>query len=366
MKDKRNLSKFTAVASLLLASSMALSGCSSFGGRANTDAGADPSSYEDRIKRHAYAGLGIGLSRMQPNTELAPGFNVNDEVEGAGQVTIGIDLSRELSIEAHSADLGSAGFSPEGRVDYHIHGASALLYAGKNRHNFKRRGFSGFGRIGVGLLDNSPVGNVTIKQDNQTHLLFGAGLEYVTSIGLGLRAEAIAFEEDARYMQLGLVYRTGKRNKQKAVEIVKAPEPEPTPLPIPVPAVVVAEPVVEPAPIDTCNEFTGSLEGVNFVTNSADLTGEAKSVLDSVASRLSECDTIPVHISAHTDSVGSKNYNQSLSERRADSVASYLRGSGINTERLTVEAFGESQPIDSNATAEGRKRNRRVELITVQ
>jgi len=365
MKKETRFKKLTTAASMLMISSITLVGCSSIGGQST---GSYPAFGDDQFQRHAYAGLGLGLSRMQPTADLAPNIDVNDRVEGAGQITLGLDVNKMLALEAHSADLGSAGFSPTGRVNYHVHGASALFYAGKNRSNFKRRGFSGFGRVGYGFVENSTVGDVSVKHNSRHNVLLGAGLEYMTKVGLGLRAEAMAFEEDAGYMQLGMVYRTGKRRARRAVQIVKAPAPapEPTPVPIPVPAVVVAQPVVEPAPVDTCQEFSGSLEGVNFFSNSADLTNDAKNVLDGVAGRLADCDSIPVQISAHTDSSGAANYNQQLSERRANSVANYLSGSGISRARLRVQAFGETQPIESNATAEGRKRNRRVELVTIQ
>ena len=69
-----------------------------------------------------------------------------------------------------------------------------------------------------------------------------------------------------------------------------------------------------------------------------------------------------VEVSAHTDSVGSESYNQGLSERRAQSVVDYLSARGLDRYRLNPTAFGESSPIDTNETAEGRARNRRVEL----
>ena len=65
----------------------------------------------------------------------------------------------------------------------------------------------------------------------------------------------------------------------------------------------------------------------------------------------------------HTDSVGAEAYNQDLSKRRAQSVLRYLESRGIDSSRITARAFGETQPIDSNDTAQGRSRNRRVELI---
>lgn len=310
----------------------------------------------DRVKRHIYAATGLGISRMTPDASQVPAFTVNDRVEAGGQVTLGADLSRQLAVEVHSADLGSAGFSPGGRINYHIAGASALLYAGKNRHNFKRRGFTGFGRVGVGVLENTPVGNVPFEKVNETHVLFGAGVEYMTKLGLGVRAEGIAFEEDAQFAQLGLIYRTGRRSERKAVEIVEAPAPVYVPEPIPVAAVPEYVP-------DPCAAFDGVLDGVNFHSDSAQLTDTAVNVLDGVASTLSECASAPVSLSAHTDSVGADAYNHDLSKRRARSVLEHLVTRGIDVNRITARAFGETQPIDTNDTAQGRSRNRRVELI---
>jgi len=83
-----------------------------------------------------------------------------------------------------------------------------------------------------------------------------------------------------------------------------------------------------------------------------------------VADRLAECPTTPVTISAHTDNVGDDNYNQNLSKGRAKSVLRFLFDRGIDINRMQARAFGETRPIDTNDTAEGRTRNRRVELST--
>jgi len=318
--------------------------------------------YPDRIGRHFYAATGVGASRLEPDTSEVPGVDVNDRVNAGGQVTLGMDLSRQMAIELHSADLGSAGLSPTGRINYHLHGMSALLYAGKQRHNYRRNGLTGYGRIGLGLLQNSPVGEVDFVKDNATHVLFGAGLEYMTKMGLGVRAEAISYEQDVQYGQLALVYRTGKRRSKKPVEIVKAPAP--VPVPAVVPAVKVVEPIPEPVVVapSVCDQFNGVLDGVNFHSDSAELTDQGLRVLDQAAQKLQTCDDVMIRVSAHTDSVGADAYNQSLSERRARSVVQRLSQRGIDMSRMSAKAFGETQPIDTNATPEGRRRNRRVEL----
>jgi outer membrane protein OmpA-like peptidoglycan-associated protein len=88
-----------------------------------------------------------------------------------------------------------------------------------------------------------------------------------------------------------------------------------------------------------------------------------KPALNRVADVMRKYDQTIVHAVGHTDSTGSDAHNQALSERRASSVASYLRSQGVAGDRLYASGRGESEPRASNATAEGRKLNRRVELF---
>ncbi len=101
---------------------------------------------------------------------------------------------------------------------------------------------------------------------------------------------------------------------------------------------------------------------VTFATNSADISASFYRVLDSVALVIKEFDQTNVSIVGHTDSTGSDQYNQGLSERRAQSVSAYLQGRGVSPARLFNRGMGESQPIASNDTTSGRARNRRVEI----
>jgi outer membrane protein OmpA-like peptidoglycan-associated protein len=101
---------------------------------------------------------------------------------------------------------------------------------------------------------------------------------------------------------------------------------------------------------------------ITFVTAGHDLNAEFYAVLDSVILVLQEFDKTVIVVSGHTDSKGSIDYNQALSERRADSVAEYLLDKGVVVARLETIGFGEGSPIADNATAEGRSLNRRVEL----
>ena len=70
-----------------------------------------------------------------------------------------------------------------------------------------------------------------------------------------------------------------------------------------------------------------------------------------------------VDVNGYSDAIGSSGYNQRLSQRRADAVAGYLIGKGIDSGRLATHGYGKTDFIASNATAEGRAQNRRVELV---
>jgi OOP family OmpA-OmpF porin len=106
------------------------------------------------------------------------------------------------------------------------------------------------------------------------------------------------------------------------------------------------------------------LRGVNFAFDSAEIDGASSVVLDAAADQLNECRNVSVRVEGNTDSIGTDAYNQGLSERRAESVRSHLVGRGVAASRLTAVGYGESRPIASNETDEGRALNRRVELKT--
>ncbi len=104
------------------------------------------------------------------------------------------------------------------------------------------------------------------------------------------------------------------------------------------------------------------LRGVNFQTDKARLTPNAKSILDTVADELTAHPDIKVELSGHTDSRGSDSHNQKLSDARAKSVVEYLESKSIDASRMTAVGYGESKPIADNDTDAGRELNRRVEL----
>lgn len=102
------------------------------------------------------------------------------------------------------------------------------------------------------------------------------------------------------------------------------------------------------------------LKGVNFATGSAKLLPAASDTLRTVAAAMKANEKVEVEIGGHTDSVGDEAKNQGLSERRAKSVKDFLVSEGVEADRLSTRGYGESQPADTNDTAEGRANNRRV------
>ncbi|NYT57374.1 OmpA family protein [Alcaligenaceae bacterium] len=92
---------------------------------------------------------------------------------------------------------------------------------------------------------------------------------------------------------------------------------------------------------------------------------EGRQVLDQVASQAGTINLETLIATGHTDSIGTEQYNQGLSQRRANSVKAYLVSKGVATDRIYVEGKGETSPVASNSTREGRAQNRRVEIEIV-
>lgn len=122
--------------------------------------------------------------------------------------------------------------------------------------------------------------------------------------------------------------------------------------PTPAPETVLAP---EPAP-------TYVIQDVNFDFDKSNLLSRATNTLDHVAAELRAQPGVSYEVAGFTDSVGSDVYNQGLSERRAVSVRDYLIVRGVDAGQLGMTGYSESNPIASNANAQGRAQNRRVEV----
>jgi OOP family OmpA-OmpF porin len=141
----------------------------------------------------------------------------------------------------------------------------------------------------------------------------------------------------------------------------------PAPAPAAAPAAPAARPAPAPAPAPqppAATKVTYAADAF-FDFDKAVLKPEGKAKLDDLVDKVKGINLEVIIAVGHTDSVGSDTYNQKLSVRRAEAVKSYLVTKGIEKNRVYTEGKGEKQPVADNKTAEGRAKNRRVEIEVV-
>ncbi len=330
-----------------------------------------------------YLGLGAGLSTLEPEPQTTD-ITISDDNSAGYKFLFGYEATDHLAIEAMVGSLGNATVAPDNRVvDYKV-GSIFALY-----NMFDHRvGLNPIVKVGVSSIENDKDKNLEVREVDDTTLSGGLGLEYEFANGFVMRGEYEYYSEDAQLASISIIKRMGGGST-----IVIPPPPAPAPAPqevkVEAPNVNVAPPSVKvefkipdtdgdgvndirdacpntPAGAEVdevgCAKFQGVLKGVNFEYNSSRLTPRARGILDEVAEELKNYPSVRVQVEAHTDSKGSSQYNLWLSKARAQSVIDYLVSRGISSRRLIPIGFGETKPIASNATAQGRALNRRVEF----
>ncbi len=156
----------------------------------------------------------------------------------------------------------------------------------------------------------------------------------------------------------------------KGCDGAPAPAPAPAPMPAPAPAPQAA-PAPAPAPAPRAVVAAPTSEKVTFAADAffdfdkSVLKPEGRAKLDDLVSKMSGLNLEVIIAVGHTDSVGTDAYNQRLSVRRSEAVKAYLVSKGIEKNRVYTEGKGEKQPVADNRTAEGRAKNRRVEIEVV-
>ena len=152
------------------------------------------------------------------------------------------------------------------------------------------------------------------------------------------------------------------------------PEPVPAPRPAPAPEVKPAPPPPPPAAKPTAKPEAKPKPVAEKVTFAADvlfdfdksvIKPEGRSKLDDLAAKVKGINLEVVTAIGHADSIGSDEYNQRLSVRRAESVKAYMVSKGVEANRVYTEGKGEKQPVASNRTTDGRAKNRRTEIEVI-
>jgi outer membrane protein OmpA-like peptidoglycan-associated protein len=236
-----------------------------------------------------------------------------------------------------------------------------------------------YAKLGIASIANKASNKrVPFIKENTIQLGAGVGAQWqFPNTGVFARLDADYFSNDAFSTNLMLGYRFGASNKsvrhspkkrpnKRVSRVKRKPVKNARALVRHKPIVkkrvikkpvrkIVSKVVKQPA-------FAGVLRGVTFQRNSGVLTVHAKNVLKGVAQKLKRNPKVKVALIGHTDSRGDANKNLRLSQQRAASVKRFLIVQGVKAHRMVSEGRGELQPRANNATEQGRKANRRVEL----
>ena len=317
------------------------------------------------FNKRLYIGAGVGTSELEPES-TTDALSITDDSGTSAGVTLGYDINPRFSVDAYAGTLGEAEVSflgtPVGSVDYAVYGVSLVSYlfnAGSPNSDsydddglYQREGLSTYLRVGIGGMKND-TDRVDYNRDHTVHLATGLGLEYGWSSGMAVRAEVSSYDTDARQLSVSALKRIGDASYSNTTPAAAIAV-------LPVVAIKAAEVAPPPMPVKKAPVLDRPI--VLFAFDQIDVKPDYVAELNGLAEALVNYPEINVQIDGHTDWVGSGAYNMDLSERRADSVRSYLIDRGVSPSRLRAAGYGEHLPVADNDSSEGRSRNRRVEI----
>lgn len=347
-----------------------------------------------------YIGGGVGASTLTPDGGKQ--WNISDDRSVSKKIYTGVGITENTGVEAFWSDLGAVDLnngSKKGSINYQTIGIAGVY---KPPLSFK--GVSPIGKLGVAKIINKDKGEVVSEQLHGHSVFVGLGAEYALTDNINVRAEYERYDKDIQQYNLGINWKPLQKNKSRLIEDVALQEPAPRiehiPVVIPIkpkpPAVIYRpayqppvtpkpeyKPILAPEPVynpptikkpvyqppvikkPTLQIIHTSLSGgSNFNTGSSELTSFGEKALSKLADDLQEkgMRVKKLDITGHTDDVGNDHSNFILSLARANAVATYLDYLGVDRYLMDISGKGESQAIASNATAEGRAKNRRVSI----
>lgn len=333
--------------------------------------------YDDRW--YLTGSAGVNLQDNDRNTSNAPEFGLG----------VGKFFSPEWSLDAGLYTTNPS-FESNRNLNFSQYGLAVDL-----RRHFRTEGKNWWPYLkgGVGVMRSEEEFNAFPspnspgeRKDNNLTVDLGAGLQadmenFATRFEAGVRTSL-----DDQSIVAGAEDRFSDMYVKAIVLVPLGPKAAPAAPPAPAPA---------PAPVASCETqdddgdgvnncldkcpgsqagqaigpdgcavpLTIDLKGVNFDFDQATLRPDAVTILNEAIDILKKYPQLRVEVAGHTDAVGTDAYNQGLSERRARTVFDYLTSNGVDASRLNgPTGYGESRPIDTNDTAEGRAKNRRTEL----
>jgi outer membrane protein OmpA-like peptidoglycan-associated protein len=337
------------------------------------------------LKRLALAGALAALVAAQPQTGSAQGYETPGHLFGGVDVGVVVPLNaldrftsvggfiapfvgykffKDKDLQLNPGVVGSLQFlglppacqecrGPQ--FPTHDNPTYALSYQAGPRLSLPWGPIEFYGDFQIGGMTGLASGSAIT--DTSWGFMTGGGINYwlvragnPVDIGIGAVGRWQRFYQrvhgvgDVRFATAGL---------ELMVQEAAAPPPPP-------PAPVAAAPPPPPPPAAKKKIV---LRGVNFDFDKSNIRSDAVPILEQACSILKQESTINVVAQGYTDSIGTEAYNQKLSERRANAVRDWLVKCGISPSRLSAKGFGESNPVASNATPEGRAQNRRTELV---
>jgi outer membrane protein OmpA-like peptidoglycan-associated protein len=317
-----------------------------------------------------YIGGDAGLSRLKPE--------VTDTA-----------YTNESNHDFAYGILGGFSFSPRGRIEaqYHKLGAVEVGLNGVNSEieydvfNFdvnyslwQNKSSQFFAAVGLTALDTNS--NLAIEKDNSTNIKLGGGYEYLLNPNWSTRIAYSQFSGDAGLLSFGLHRHFGQNSPEPVIEATPAPLAESKVIPSKDQDFDGVMDDQDSCP-DTLQKLQVDKQGcsivfdyrfpeINFEFNSTKLTQSAQRKLDEIAVELKKVTNKKIEVQAHTDAIGSDFYNIWLSNKRAESIVSYLVSKGIPSAQLLPKGYGETMPVASNTTDSGRAQNRRAEFKLAQ
>lgn len=304
----------------------------------------------------SYLGARVGYS-YNDNSCVNTVIDCDKDEAGYG-IFAGYDVNRRFAMEFSFNDIGDSvaeysGVTMEGKLR-EIDLALKVSYPLYNKTRI-------YGKLGAAYWDGEVIGGGADLNDSGVRPLVGAGIEFPLSDHWTSRLEYQYIDQvgnnemgraNANFFGVSLVWNFASRAHKVAAAIAVAPEPQPqaqpftkAPEPIADQRIVVDEQVGGPL-----FDFDKSV-----IRNTA--------AIDPVVKQLVDNPSLDVSITGHTDARGSTEYNQRLSESRANVVAKYLHSKGVAPNRITTHGMGEEQPVAENQTEVGRAKNRRVEFV---